>query len=311
MTDTSHAVAKPEAVTQATEAPIVPRHRLLTSFLSSPLAQFGAALTFVILAAALLAPLLAPQNPYDLSQLMLMDAFKPPAWLEGGDPQYLLGSDEQGRDILSAILYGARTSILIGFLGVCLSGVIGTLIGVLCGYRGGAVDSILMRVADIQLSLPSIMIALFIVYFSEPSIANVIIAITIVEWVLYARSARANTIVEREKTYIDAGRAMGASDARIIFRYVIPNIVTPMLVIANVRFAWVIILEASLSFLGAGVPPEQPSLGRLILNGYQLLFSGNWWISVLPGAALVALILGVNLLGDWLRDTLNPKFTEQ
>jgi peptide/nickel transport system permease protein len=280
---------------------------LWRSFRGARGAQIGAVIVSVITLLAFAGPLVAPQNPYDLAQLNLLDAFKPPAFLEGGEAAHLLGTDEQGRDLFSAMLYGARTSIFVGLVCVLFAAGIGTFLGLLSGYPGGLIDSIIMRIGDVELSLPSILIALFIMYFSEPGILNIIIAITAVEWVLYARTARASTIAEREKGYVEAARSIGVPGLRIVFRHLLPNILAPIVVIANVRFAWVIILEASLSFLGAGVPPEQPSLGRLILNGYQMLFSGYWWISALPGLALVLLVLGVNLLGDWLREAMNPK----
>lgn len=283
---------------------------LWRSFRAARGAQFGAGIVAAAALLAFAAPLLASQNPYDLAQLNLLDAFKPPAFLEGGEAAHPLGTDEQGRDLLSAILYGARTSIFVGVVGVLFAAGLGTFLGLLAGYVGGFADSLIMRIGDVELSLPSILIALFIMYFSEPGIANIIVAITAVEWVLYARTARASTIAEREKGYVEAARSIGVSGLRIVFRHLLPNILAPLVVIANVRFAWVIILEASLSFLGAGVPPEQPSLGRLILNGYQMLFSGYWWISALPGLALVLLVLGVNLLGDWLREALNPKLAK-
>jgi peptide/nickel transport system permease protein len=280
---------------------------LWRSFRGARGAQIGAGIVAVIALLAFAGPLVAPQNPYDLAQLNLLDAFKPPAFMAGGEAGHLLGTDEQGRDLFSAMLYGARTSIFVGLVGVLFAAGIGTFLGLLSGYAGGIIDSIIMRIGDVELSLPSILIALFIMYFSEPGILNIIIAITAVEWVLYARTARASTIAEREKGYVEAARSIGVPGLRIVFRHLLPNILAPIVVIANVRFAWVIILEASLSFLGAGVPPEQPSLGRLILNGYQMLFSGYWWISALPGLALVLLVLGVNLLGDWLREAMNPK----
>jgi peptide/nickel transport system permease protein len=295
------------ASTTAPEVKGKPPTAVWHSFLGSRGAQVGAGLGVVILLSAILAPIIAPQDPYDLAQISLLDAFKPPAWLAGGEWAFPLGTDEQGRDLLSVILYGTRTSLFVSVVGVVLPAALGTLLGVLSGYSGGLVDAVIMRIGDIQLSLPSILIALFIMYFSEPGISNIIIAITAVEWVLYARTARACTITEREKTYVEAAQSMGASTLWIVFRHLLANIASPILVLANVRFAWVIILEASLSFLGVGVPPERPSLGRLILNGYQVLFSGYWWISILPGCLLVALVLGVNLFGDWLRERLNPR----
>ena len=276
-------------------------------FRNSLSAQFGAAIVATITLAAIFAPLIAPQDPYDLVVIDIMDAYKAPWLLGDGEISYPLGTDAQGRDILSAVLYGARVSIFVGIMGVLASGTIGVSLGLIAGYFGGLVDNAIMRLADIELSFPSILIALFIMYFWEPGIRNIIVAITAVEWVLYARTARASVLSEREKGYVEASQAIGVSVPKIIFRHLLPNIMAPIVVIANVRFAWVIILEASLSFLGAGVPAERPSLGRLILNGYQLLFSGYWWTSVFPGIALVLLVLGVNLLGDWLRDSLNPK----
>ena len=298
-----------DASTTLPEVKRTPPAAVWQSFLDSRGAQVGAGLGAVLLLSAILAPLIAPQDPYDLAQISLLDAFKPPAWLAGGDWAFPLGTDEQGRDLFSAILYGTRTSLFVSVVGVLIPATLGTLLGVLSGYAGGLVDAVIMRIGDVQLSLPSILIALFIMYFSEPGIGNIIIAITAVEWVLYARTARACTIAEREKAYVEAAQSMGASTLRIVFRHLLANIASPVLVLANVRFAWVIILEASLSFLGVGVPPEQPSLGRLILNGYQVLFSGYWWISILPGCVLVALVLGVNLFGDWLRERLNPRLS--
>jgi len=292
---------------EAVGATAPPERALWRSFRATPSAQLGAAIFAAFCLLALVAPLIAPQDPYDLAQLDLIDAFKPPVFLAGGMAGHLLGTDEQGRDLLSAMLYGARVSLFVGVVGVTLAAGLGTLLGMIAGNAGGALDSLIMRIGDVELSLPSILIALFVMYFSEPGIGNIIVAIVAVEWVLYARTARASTISEREKGYVEAARSIGVRPLRIVLRHLLPNVLAPVVVIANVRFAWVIILEASLSFLGAGVPAEQPSLGRLILNGYQMLFSGYWWISVLPGAALVLLVLGVNLLGDWLREALNPK----
>ena len=292
--------------TRMASFPERPADGLLRSFRGAIGAQVGAVLVLLFALLALFAPTIAPQNPYDLSQVSLTDAFNPPAFA-GGSWAFPLGTDEQGRDLLSAMLFGARTSIFVGLMGVLLSAGIGTFLGLVAGYAGGMRDSLIMRTADVVQSFPSILIALFIMYFSEPGVANVIVAIAAVEWVLYARTARTSTIAEREKGYVEAARSMGASTTRVVFRHLFPNILAPIVVIANVRFAWVIILEASLSFLGAGVPAEQPSLGRLILNGYQILFSGYWWISVLPGLALVILVLGANLFGDWLREAVNPR----
>lgn len=277
------------------------------AFRQSAAAQLGAAIIVLVTLGAMLAPALAPQDPYDLTVIDIADAYKPPSFLQGGDTRFLLGTDDQGRDILSSVLYGARVSIFVGVASVVVAVMIGATLGMIAGFFGGYVDSVIMRIADVELSFPSILIALFIMVFWEPGVRNIIVAIAAVEWVLYARAARAGVLVEREKGYVEAAQVTGVSVRGIIFRHLLPNIAAPVMVIANVRFAWVIILEASLSFLGAGVPAERPSLGRLILNGYQVLFSGLWWTSVFPGTALVVLVLGVNLLGDWLRDVLNPR----
>ena len=276
-------------------------------FRHSVSARIGAALLILITLSAVFAPLVAPHDPYDLAVISIMDAYKPPMFLEGGDAAFLLGTDEQGRDVLSSVLYGSRVSIFVGVMGVLLSALIGVTLGMVAGFAGGAVESLIMRIADIELSFPSILIALFIMYFWEPGIRNIIVAIAAVEWVLYARTARASVLSERERGYVEAAQATGVAPTGIVFRHLLPNIMAPIIVIANVRFAWVIILEASLSFLGAGVPAERPSLGRLILNGYQMLFSGYWWTSVVPGIALFLMVFGVNLFGDWLRDALNPR----
>lgn len=277
------------------------------AFRRSAAAQLGAVIIVLVTGGAILAPLLAPQDPYDLAVIDISDAYRPPIFVRGGDGRFLLGTDEQGRDILSSVLYGARVSIFVGLAGVVLAVMIGATLGMIAGFFGGYVDSVIMRIADVELTFPSILIALFIMAFWEPGVRNIIVAIAAVEWVLYARAARAGVLVEREKGYVEAARVTGVSVRTIIFRHLFPNIAAPIVVIANVRFAWVIILEASLSFLGAGVPAERPSLGRLILNGYQVLFSGLWWTSVFPGIALVVLVLGVNLLGDWLRDAADPR----
>lgn len=280
---------------------------LWADFRASWAARLGALIVALTVASALTAPWIAPQNPYDLTVIELRDAYKPPSWLPGAEPRFILGTDQQGRDVLSAVLYGTRVSIFVGVMGVLSAVAIGVTLGLIAGYWGGAVDSLIMRVGDVELSFPSILIALFIMYFWQPGVRNVIVAIAAVEWVLYARTARASVLAEREKGYVEAAQVTGVSGAAIMCRHLLPNILAPIVVIANVRFAWVIILEASLSFLGAGVPPDRPSLGRLILNGYQVLFSGLWWTSVFPGLALVLLVLGVNLLGDWLRDALDPR----
>lgn len=265
---------------------------------------FGAALTLLLILAALFAPLISPQNPYDLTQLFLEDSNLAPKWTLG---KFMLGSDGQGRDLYSAILYGLRVSLYVGLSSTAISAIFGTLIGLLAGYMGGKTDAIIMRIADIQLSFPAILIALVIMSLWGQGLFKIIIAISVVTWVFYARTARGSTLSEREKDYVDSARAAGMTSSAIMLREVLPNIVAPIIVIGTVRVANSIILESTLSFLGLGVPITEPSLGSLIYEGYQVLFSGFWWSSVLPGLALMGIVLGVNLLGDRLRDVLNPR----
>ena len=242
-------------------------------------------------------PLLVSQNPYDLTQLNLLDSFKPPAWLEGGDPRYLLGTDGQGRDVLAAI----------GVSAMVMACVIGTTLGLLAGYFGGRLDALIMRVADVQLSFPSMLIALFLMSAFGTGIDKVLIALTAVGWVVYARTVRGSTLGEVEKEYVQAARVAGLSHGQIILKHVLPNVLTPLIVIATVQVGTFILIEASLSFLGVGVPITQPSLGLLIKNGFDVLFSGLWWTSVFPGLMIMAMVFGINLMGDFLRDELNPR----
>jgi peptide/nickel transport system permease protein len=265
---------------------------------------FGAALTLLLILAAFLAPVISPQNPYDLAQLFLEDSNLAPKWALG---KFMLGSDGQGRDLYSAILYGLRVSLYVGLSSTALSAIFGTLMGLLAGYMGGKTDAIIMRIADIQLSFPAILIALVIMSLWGQGLFKIIIAISVVTWVFYARTARGSTLSEREKDYVDSARAAGMTSSAIMLREVLPNIVAPIIVIGTVRVANSIILESTLSFLGLGVPITEPSLGSLIYEGYQVLFSGFWWSSVLPGLGLMGIVLGVNLLGDRLRDVLNPR----
>jgi peptide/nickel transport system permease protein len=271
----------------------------------------------MIVGGTVFAPLLAPHDPFNLAGVSLLDAFVPPVWMEGGNPSFLLGTDNLGRDVLSTIMYGARISLLVGFASVIFAMVIGVGLGLLSGYAGGAVDSIIMRVADVQLSFPAILIALLVdgvargllprQAHDDMAIYVLIFAIGISGWVQYARTVRGSTLVERNKEYVQAARVIGVSPSGIVLRHVLPNALGPVLVIATIHLAIAIITEATLSFLGVGVPPTQPSLGTLIRVGNDYLFSGEWWITVFPGMALAILILAVNLLGDWLRDALNPK----
>jgi peptide/nickel transport system permease protein len=268
----------------------------------------GLALIVTFVLSAVFASLISPQNPYDLTQLHIENSNRPPSfltiWLYEA---FLLGSDGQGRCLLSAILFGMRISLLVGLTSTLLAAAFGTSIGLLAGYRGGRTDALIMRLADIQLSFPAILIALVIMTVWGQGLLKIIFAITIVNWVFYARTARGSTLAEREKDYVDAARAVGASPLRIMLSEILPNILGPIIVIGSVRIANAILLEATLSFLGLGVPITEPSLGALVSQGYQVLFSGFWWISVLPGLVLMLIVLGINLLGDRLRDILNPR----
>jgi len=290
---------------------------LLYSFRRSWLAQVSAFVTLVFILVALFAPLLAPFNPYDLSQISLMDSLIPPVWVEGGEPQFLLGTDDQGRDILSTIMYGARISIFVGLASVLFAATLGVSLGLLSGYLGGAVDALIMRLADIQLTFPAILIALLIDGIAAALLggqedaftayAVLTLSIGLASWVQFARTVRGSTLVEKNKEYVQAARIIGRHPLAIMVRHVLPNVMGPVLVIATINLALAIILEATLSFLGVGVPVTEPSLGTLIRVGNDFLFSGEWWITFFPGLALAVLALAVNLLGDWLRDALNPK----
>jgi peptide/nickel transport system permease protein len=290
---------------------------LAYSFSRSPVTVVAAAVTLVMIVGATFAGWIAPQNPFDLASLDLFDAFTPPAWHEDGSARFLLGSDDQGRDVLSAILYGSRISLLVGFSSVLLAASIGVTLGLISGYVGGAVDALIMRVADVQLSFPAILVALLIdgvargvlprETHDELAIPVLILAIGLAGWVNYARTVRGSTMVEASKEYVQAARLVGISAPLIMLRHVLPNVMGPVLVIATIHLAVAVVTEATLSFLGVGVPPTQPSLGTLIRVGNDFLFSGEWWMTIFPGLALVLLVLSVNLLGDWLRDALNPK----
>jgi peptide/nickel transport system permease protein len=287
------------------------------SFTRNPVTVISAMVAAICIGGAVLAPWISPHNPFDLASLQLLDAFKPPAWSADGDATYLLGTDNQGRDMLSAIIYGARVSLLVGFLAVVMSVLIGVSMGLAAGYLGGTVDAVLMRIADIKLTFPTILIALLIDGVTRAALPRdvhdeialyvVIFAIGISNWPSFARTVRGSTMVERNKEYVQAARVIGLSRARIMVTHVLPNVLGPVLVIATLQLGFAILAEATLSFLGVGVPPTQPSLGTLIRIGNDYLFSGEWWITIFPGIALITLVLSVNLLGDWLRDALNPK----
>ncbi len=289
---------------------------LVYSFVRSPLVILAAVVTLIFVTVSLLAPYVAPQNPFDPAQLSLLDAFLPPVWEDGGTWAFPLGTDNQGRDVLSAILYGSRISLLVGFASVLFSIVLGVAIGLLSGFAGGWIDAALMRLADIQLTIPALLIALMvdgIVRSSFPDVREdlalwvLIFAIGISNWPQYARVVRSGTMAEKTRDYVAAARIIGTSNGSILLRHILPNITGPVLVIGTIGLALAIILEATLSFLGVGVPPTTPSLGTLIRIGNDFLFSGEWWITMFPALALVVLALAVNLLGDWLRDVLNPK----
>jgi len=290
---------------------------LFYSFRRSRLTMAAAAVTLLCLLLAIFAPLLAVQNPFDPAQLQLINSRIAPLWTADGQSPFLLGTDEQGRDVLSAILYGLRISLLVGVLGVMLSGVLGIGLGLVAGYFGGAVDSLIMRIADVQLSFPAILIALLINGVAKSlfgdglnamsTLAVLVIAIGLSFWVQYARTVRGSVMVEKNKDYVAAAQLIGLPAPTILLRHVLPNTTGPILVIATINLALAIITEATLSFLGAGMPDTMPSLGSLIRIGNNYLFSGEWWIVAFPGLALAILILAINLLGDWLRDALNPK----
>jgi peptide/nickel transport system permease protein len=286
------------------------------SFRTSPMAILAAAIAFVCVFAAVFADVVAPHQPFDLTTLVLSDARKPPAWLPEGTSNYLLGTDDQGRDILSVLMYGARISMLVGVISVLLSVVIGVALGLLAGFRGGWIDGFLMRVCDVMLSFPPILVALLIAGVGRAMFPDahdtvafgvLIVSITLTGWVQYARTVRGSTMVERNKEYVQAARVTGVAPLRIMRRHVLPNVLGPVLVLATIHVATAIITEATLSFLGVGVPPTSPSLGTLIRVGNDYLFSGEWWITIFPGLMLILIALSVNLLGDWLRDALNPR----
>jgi peptide/nickel transport system permease protein len=290
---------------------------LFYSFRRSKLTMVAAAITVLFFLLAIFASLLAPQNPFDPAQLQLINSRISPLWTADGQSPFLLGTDEQGRDVLSAILFGLRISLVVGVLGVLFSGTLGILLGLIAGYVGGAVDSLIMRVADVQLTFPAILIALMVNGIAKSVFSNrldamsmlavLVVAIGLSFWVQYARTVRGSVLVEKNKDYVAAAQLIGLPAPIIMLRHVLPNAMGPVLVIATINLALAIITEATLSFLGSGMPDTMPSLGTLIRIGNNYLFSGEWWIVAFPGIALAALILSINLLGDWLRDALNPK----
>ncbi len=282
----------------------------MREFFASKLAAAGAALLLLMVLAALLAPWLAPQNPYDLAQLDVLDSRLPPGSVSGdGHIHYLLGTDEQGRDLYSAILYGLRISIWVGVASTAIALAIGLLLGLLAGYAGGRTDALIMRLADIQLSFPAILVALVLLVLLGPGISKIIIALVTVQWATYARTARGAALVERNREYMEAAVMLGLSPARIVLRHLLPNCLSPLVVVAALQVGSAISLEATLSFLGLGLPVTEPSLGLLIANGFQYLMSGKLWISLFPGLTLMLLVVAINLVADRLRDVLNPRLS--
>ena len=292
-------------------------NELLYLFLHSRIAQLAAVIAVAIISGAILADSIAPTDPYDLTSYDLLDSLLPPSWSEGGDARFFIGTDDQGRDLLSAILYGTRLSLIVGLLSISFAAVLGVTVGLVAGYLGGRFDAIVMRIADVQLSLPAILTALLIDGIArgilpqqrhdDLMIVVLTVAIGLSLWVNFARTARASTFVEKNKEYVQATEIMGMHPVRIMLVQILPNILGPIMVILTVDLAVAILLEATLSFLGVGVPPNQPSLGTLIRIGTEYLFSGEWWIVAFPSLTLIVLIVSVNVLGDFLRDALNPK----
>ena len=286
------------------------------SFRRSPVAVVSAVVVLIIVLCAVFAPLVSPHDPFDLASISLLDSLKPPVFLPDGDWSFPLGSDDQGRDVFSSILYGTRISMIVAALAIGFSLVVGITVGLVAGYAGGAVDAVLMRIVDVQLTFPAILIALVdgVVRAVLPPAAQdalqldvIVFAIGISRWPQFARTVRGSTMIERGRDYVMAARVIGISSPRIMVSHILPNVLGPVLVIATLNLGLAVLDEATLSFLGVGLPPTQPSLGTLIRFGNNFLFSGEWWITIFPGLTLAAIVLSINLLGDWLRDALNPR----
>jgi len=290
---------------------------IVYSFRRNPVAVVSMVVFLIIAVASILAPLIAPFDPYDPASIDIMNSEYPPVWVDGAEAGFVLGTDDQGRDLWSTILYGTRLSLIIGLCAVAVQAFLGITIGLLAGYIGGRLDSLLMRFADIQLSFSTLMVAIIFLAitqamfgsdtFNQYAIYFLIAVIGIAEWPQYARTVRATVLAEKKKEYVDSARVLGFGPIRIMVRHILPNSLSPIFVISTVQVANAIISEASLSFLGLGMPPSQPSLGSLISSGFDYIFSGSWWITTIPGVVLVVLVLVINLLGDWMRDVLNPK----
>ncbi len=284
------------------------KSKVFKHFISQPLAVAALIVITLLFLGAVFAPLIAPQNPYEMEKLSLSESLLPPVWMEGGQYPYLLGTDVQGRDVFSTILYGSRTSFIVGFSVVTISGLLGGGIGLFAGYFGGIFDSLVMRTADTVLSFSKTLIAMLLLgIFKQSSILLVILAIVISDWVQYARTIRGEVLSVKEEEYVLASRAIGGTNMRTIFKHVLPNSISPLLVVGAVDFGIAVMLEATLSFLGVGVPVTQPSLGMMISQGRNYLYAGKWWLIVFPGLTLMAIVFSLNLISDWLRDEIDPK----
>jgi peptide/nickel transport system permease protein len=285
-----------------------PFYQTMRALLNDKLAAFGLIVVCLMALGALFAPLISPQNPYDLAQLSIMDGRLPPGAQSMDGMTFLLGTDDQGRDLFSAILFGLRTSLLVGLSSAAIALTVGTSIGLLSAYVGGRIDAFLMRVVDIQLSFPAILIALILLAVLGQGVDKIILALVVTQWAYYARTVRGSALIERKRAYVDAAHSLALPDRRIMFRHILPNCLPPLIVVVTMRVAYAIMLEATLSFLGIGLPVTEPSLGLLIANGFGYMLSGDYWISFFPGLALLFLIVGINLVGDSLRDILNPRY---
>jgi peptide/nickel transport system permease protein len=287
-----------------------PFRRVLSDFTSDPGAMVGVVLLAIIVVAAIAAPLVSPQNPYDLAQLDIMNGRLPPGSKNTAGETFWLGTDDQGRDMLSAIFYGLRISLTVGVTSTIVALALGLVLGLTAAYMGGRTETVIMRIADIQLSFPAILIALILLAVLGQGTLKIIAALVTVQWAYYARTVRGAALVEKRREYVEAARGLALSPSRIVFRHILPNCLPPVIVVATVQVAAAIALEATLSFLGLGLPITEPSLGLLIANGYQYLLSGKYWISFFPGVALLMAIVSINLVGDRLRDALNPRFQQ-
>ncbi len=306
MTDVSIAVS-PGLPQQATPKEETPFLRFWNSFREDKVALTGLILFAIIATLALLAPVIAPQNPYDLRSVDIMDARLAPGEITGGEFRAWLGTDGVGRDLWSGILYGLRISLMVGAISGIIAASVGMAVGLIAAYAGGRTETIIMRIVDLQLSLPSVLVALILVASLGKGVDKIIIALVVVQWAYYARTVRGNALVERRKEYVEAAQSLGLSNARVVFRHIMPNCLAPVIVIVTVQTAHAIALEATLSFLGVGLPQTEPSLGVLIANGFQYMLSGKYWISFFPGLALLLTIVSINLMGDRIRDVLNPR----